>query len=147
MRLSAIVILAAAAGMLAAAGCKHRNQGAGGSTSATGDGARVMTPPERPMTTPDEAAAVRKQWTGRDATIITGMVTAVLPERRWAQVGNVPMDQFTGPGGQPVVFVDGGGNSIASGRVVRVEGNELIVEYTADPTPPRVGDVMVRFRR
>ena len=103
--------------------------------------------PEQPKPEPvplsdDAVAAYRRKHP--DALI--GRVVAVRPQDRLVSVGDVPVVDFKR--GDAVTFVSASDEQIGSGSVVDIMNERIIVRYAeGGGREPRVGDLVVRFRK
>ena len=104
--------------------------------------------PNQPVANAEWIAQYRASIEHSAPGSIVGVVNAVLPDVRLASVGDVPADQFKA--NQTLTFIDGAGNPLGIGSVVRVVDGNLHVRCEV-PQPgrraPEVGDVVVWLKR
>ena len=104
--------------------------------------------PNQPVANTEWIAQYRISIENSAPGSIVGVVNAVLPDVRLASVGDVPAGQFQE--NQTVTFIDGAGNPLGIGSVVRLVDGNVHVKYEI-PQPgrraPEVGDVVVWLKR
>jgi len=104
--------------------------------------------PTQPVATSDWVVQYRASIEQSAPGSIVGVVNAVLPDARLASVSDVPGEQFKE--NQTVTFVDGAGNPLGIGSVVRIVDGSAHVKYEV-PQPgrrtPDIGDAVVWLRR
>ena len=110
---------------------------------ATGCGSNESSPPAPPAT-PQQLNALRSQFMQSDPMARLGVVTAVLPSGHLAQVGDVPVADFTT--GDIITFLDSKQKVLAMGHVEGIGPGTLTVRYDRQSggRDPLVGDLAVR---
>lgn len=114
---------------------------------------RTTTPPpptyqQQPTPSTEWIAIYRQNIQATHPGSLVGVVNAVLPENHFASVGEIPVEQVKP--GDLLTIVDGGGNPVVVGQVVKAVDGNVHLRYE-EPQPgrrsPREGDAAVKLAK
>ena len=100
-----------------------------------------------PQASEDTLRLVRQSMTASDPNVLVGLVVAVLPDKKYAAIGDLDMKDFHE--GDPVTFIDANKKFITNGLVRHIGPDQIDVEYEmpmATSPAPQKGDLAVRFK-
>jgi hypothetical protein len=102
-------------------------------------------PPTAPPATPQQVDALRAAYRSQHSDSELGVISDARPQDRLVAVTGLNANAIQPD--QVVTFIDSTQTVLATGRVIRIVGNEVHARYDppTGPHAPGVGDLMVRF--
>jgi hypothetical protein len=98
--------------------------------------------------TPQTAAEIQTRYQAANPDVLVGVVTAVLPDKPWAAIGEIPTSEFE-PGDR-LTFIDSSEQFLTNGTVETITQQSVIVRFdepTGGRRAPQKGDLAVSFQR
>lgn len=107
-----------------------------------------ITVTDQPAPSGDYAGAYRATIEAAAPGSLVGVVNAVLPEDHFASFGGTPTESLAP--GQLITFVDGAGQPVVTGTIVKIVNGNVHVKYEEPQTgrrSPREGDLAVWLKK